>query len=199
MENEERGLYAERKAQELREDEARIAGIEAQAREEDAREAIEELSGIKRLKESVKQRMQQLADQNTRDWEQVRADVDAGSGRLKTALQGLGDRLRDIDDQREKRLNAQLDQIDASIAQLDSQITQGYLTSAIEVQRAMDRLKEQQRQAEEQRRAVAEARKDARKRVLDGFKRSIEILKQSFSDASAKVDAAREGGAQPHA
>jgi len=106
----------------VREADARLKALKAQAEAKKAKADMDEISGLTAAKEQVKQDIAEMkkfaaADvaATRKDFEQVKKNADRGLKDLQAKIDRASDRYSAWDDARERRFNARLDEADAKI------------------------------------------------------------------------------------
>ena len=168
MNDNERDAYARKQEQQVREDEARLAMAEAGAREKDATEQLKELTGLKALQAKQRDHLERFKKASGEVADDIRAEFENDRKEFASRFDAIRARVDQIDQVREKQLDAQLDQLDQEIVALDARM----LIESTE---------------------LAEEDKKELERVKATFKRAGEDLKRTWQHAREKVESARHG------
>src|SRR5689334_23421839 len=116
------GDYAAEKEQELREEDARVTMAEAHARETASTQELKELTGLRELQAKARAYLNRFKESSLAEQERIRADFEDSRRRFVSRLDAINANLRRVDEVREDKLNAQLDQLDAEIVELDAKV-----------------------------------------------------------------------------
>jgi hypothetical protein len=122
MNEKERDAYVREKDEQLRQDEARLAMAEAKAREMQATEQLKELTGLKAFQAKQRDHLKQVKEASGEHSDKIKAELDAARSEFATKFGTVKAKLDQVDQAREKKLDAQLDQLDQEIALMDSKI-----------------------------------------------------------------------------
>jgi hypothetical protein len=168
MNDKERDAYARKQEQRVREDEARLAMTEARAREADATEELKELNGLKAFQTKQRDHLERFKKASGALADDIRAEFENDRKEFASRFDAIKKRFDQVDQVREKRLEAQLDQFDQEIVALDARMqTEG-----------MDLQEEDKKELD---------------RVKAAFRRAGEDLKRTWQRAREKVESARHG------
>ena len=148
----------------VREADARLKALKAQAEAKKAKADMDEISGLTAAKDQVKQDISQLkkfaaADvaATRKDFEQVKKNADRGLKDLQAKIDRASDRYSAWDDARERRFNARLDEADAKVKAWKATADQQRVHDARETRDALATLGQKVALA---RASAAEARRD---------------------------------------
>jgi hypothetical protein len=183
------GLY---EAQ-VREADARLSALRAQAEAKQAKADMDEISGLTAAEERVKKDVAALkkfaaADvaATRSDFEQVKKNADRGLKDLQTKIDRVSDRYSAWDDARERRFNARLDEADAKMRAWKATADQQRMSDVRETKNAWVTLQERVALA---RASAAQARRehyDAKsQQALDDAARYFE---QAYDAAAKRYD-----------
>ena len=116
------GFNAEMYEAQVREADARLRALKAQAEAKQAKADMDEISGLTAAEEQLKKDIAEMkrfaaADvaQTRKDFEQVKKNADRGLKDLQAKIERASDRYSAWDDARERRFNARLDEADAKV------------------------------------------------------------------------------------
>lgn len=109
-------LALERFEAEVREAEARLRVLEADAKARQARADLEEISGLTAIQTRINRQIAELKHAAAQDYAQTKADVKDSVEKLQAAIKRLDARLAAWDEAADRRLNARLDKADAQLA-----------------------------------------------------------------------------------
>lgn len=108
----------------FREIDARLDVLQAQAEARQAKEEMDEISGLRAAREKAQQKLADLKENATANVEYARAAVKQDLNELEVGIETVRDRYHAWDEARERRLDARLDEADAQLrvwkAQADS-------------------------------------------------------------------------------
>src|SRR5690349_21092417 len=124
MNDTQRREYAALKEQELREQDARIAGLEATARDEEASDQLAELTGLRKTNAKLRDALARFNAAVGEQLEQRRSEIEQGASDVARALDRVGARLAGIDAAAFTSLEAELDETDAEIREADAWLAQ---------------------------------------------------------------------------
>jgi hypothetical protein len=148
----------------VREADARLKALKAQAEAKTAKADMDEISGLTAAKEQVKQdiaAMKKFAAADVaatrKDFEQVKKNADRGLKDLQIKIDRVSDRYSAWDDARERRFNARLDEADAKVKAWKATVDQQRLHDKRETRDALATLEEKVALA---RASAAEARRE---------------------------------------
>ena len=111
----ERDLLAARFAAEVREADARLAVLQAQAEARKARADMDEISGLAAVKERVRKEVADLKQKAAADYTVAKSAVEKEIKDLQADIERVNERYTAWDAARERELNARLDQADAKL------------------------------------------------------------------------------------
>ena len=111
----ERDLQAARFAAEVREADARLAVLQAQAEARKARADMDEISGLAAVKERVRKEVADLKQKAAADYTVAKSAVEKEIKDLQADIERVNERYTAWDAARERELNARLDQADAKL------------------------------------------------------------------------------------
>jgi hypothetical protein len=177
----------------VREADARLEALKAQAEVKKAKADMDEISGLTIAKEQVKQDIAEMktfatadAAQTRKDFEQVKKNTDRKLKDLQVRIDRASDRYSAWDDARERRFNARLDAADAKIRTWKATADQARIQDVRETKSDLAKLEEKVAVA---RASAAEARReryDARsQQALDDAARYFD---QAYDAAAEQYD-----------
>jgi len=111
----ERDLLTARFAAEVREADARLAVLQAQAEARKARADMDEISGLAAVKERVRKEVADLKQKAAADYTVAKSAVEKEIKDLQADIERVNERYTAWDAARERELNARLDQADAKL------------------------------------------------------------------------------------
>jgi len=111
----ERDLLAAKFDAEVREADARLKALQAQAEARKARADMDEISGLAAAKERVKKEVADLKQKAASDYAAAKSAVEKEIKDLQTDIQRVNERYTSWDAARERELNARLDVADAKL------------------------------------------------------------------------------------
>ena len=148
----------------VREADARLNALKAQAEAKKAKADMDEISGLAAAKDQVKQDIAALkkfaaadAAATRSDFEKVKKNADRGLKDLQAKIDRASDRYTSWDDARERRFNARLDEAEAKAKAWKATADQQRVHDARESSKALATLEEKIALA---RASAAEARRD---------------------------------------
>jgi hypothetical protein len=158
------GFNAEMYEAQVREADARLKALRAQADAKQAKADMDEISGLTAAEEQVKKDIAEMkrfaaADlaATRKDFETVKKNADRRLKDLQTKIERVSDRYSAWDDARERRFNARLDQADANIKAWNATVDQQRVH---DVQVTRDALVTLQEKVALARASAAEARRE---------------------------------------
>ena len=116
-----RDQVAERFDAELRETEACLEVLEAEADARKAKEEMAEISGLNATRQRARQKLTELKRETKERAETVRSEIEALLRDLKTGIRRVGDRFAAWDAARERRFNALLEEAEAWLKERESE------------------------------------------------------------------------------
>jgi hypothetical protein len=120
----EKDPVAEKLEAEVREAEARMKVLHAQAEARRAREDMDQISGLTAAKERVKNQIAEMKRQAGENYAARQREAEEGIRALKADLQRIAARYTAWDAARERKFNARLDEADAKIEAWQAQAQQ---------------------------------------------------------------------------
>jgi hypothetical protein len=168
MNEKERDAYAREKEEQMREDEARLAMAEAHARETNATEQLNELTGLKAFQTKQRDRLELFKEATRENSEKMKADFDADCSEFATKFDAIKAKLDQVDQARERKLDAQLDQLDQEIVVIDSKIQREVIGLVDEDKKELNRAKA-------------------------AYGKAVQELKRTLQDARQKIGSHRPG------
>jgi chromosome segregation protein len=193
MNERERDDYAAEQEQELRAHDARLAMTEARARENEAAEQLKELTGLKALQSKLKDHLKRFKEAGQADRDERKSDFESVRKEFTSTFDAIKAKLGQIDRVREEKLNAQLDQLDLEIIELEAKIQKKEIVLDEEDAKEMDHVHGQLEAAKDKRREVASAHEESEQEMKSGFGQAIDDLKRTWQHARGRVQAARHG------
>jgi hypothetical protein len=176
----------------VREADARLNALKAQAEAKKAKADMDEISGLTIAKEQVKADIAEMkkfasADvaQTRKDFEQVKKNADRKLKDLQVKIDRASDRLTAWDDARERRFNARLDEADAKVRAWKAAADQQRVRDVGETRHDLAKLEEKVALA---RASAAEARRD----------RYDAKSQQALDDAARYFDQAYDAAAKQY-
>jgi hypothetical protein len=174
----------------VREADARLKALKAQAEAKTAKADMDEISGLTAAKEQVKQdiaAMKKFAAADVaatrKDFEQVKKNAERGLKDLQIKIDRVSDRYSAWDDARERRFNARLDEADAKVKAWKATVDQQRVHDKRETRDALATLEEKV--------ALAKARAaDARREHYNAKSQ------QALDDAARYFDQAYDAAAK---
>ena len=176
----------------VREADARLNALKAQAEAKKAKADMDEISGLTIAKEQVKADIAEMktfatADvaQTRKDFEQVKKNTDRKLKDLQVRIDRASDRYTAWDDARERRFNARLDEADAKVRAWKALADQQHVRDVRETRDDLAKLEEKVALA---RASAAEARRD----------RYDAKSQQALDDAARYFDQAYDAAAKQY-
>jgi hypothetical protein len=176
----------------VREADARLNALKAQAEAKKAKADMDEISGLTIAKEQVKADIAELktfatADvaQTRKDFEQVKKNTDRKLKDLQVKIDRASDRYTAWDDARERRFNARLDEADAKVRGWKAKADQQHVRDVRETRDDLAKLEEKVALA---RASAAEARRE----------RYDAKSQQALDDAARYFDQAYDAAAKQY-
>ena len=133
----------------VREADARLKALKAQAEAKTAKADMDEISGLTAAKEQVKQDIAAMkkfaaadAAATRKDFEQVKKNAERGLKDLQIKIDRVSDRYSAWDDARERRFNARLDEADAKMKAWKATVDQQRVQDARDTRDALATLEE---------------------------------------------------------
>lgn len=109
------GLAAERFEAQVREADARLKVLTAEAEARKAKSDMDEISGLTATKERVKARIADMKQRASADYAATKQDVERGISELQTGIKRFDERYSAWNAARERRFYAQLDEAEARL------------------------------------------------------------------------------------
>jgi hypothetical protein len=119
---EQRNLAADRFEAEVKEAEARLKVLQAQAEARDAKRDMDEISGLAAAKERVKKELTAMKRQASADYATAKRAVEQNLATLQADIKRISDRYTAWDAARERQFYARLDEADARLKAWNAQI-----------------------------------------------------------------------------
>jgi hypothetical protein len=188
--------YADRMQAQMRALDARLDEIEASARASDASSEMDEISGLRRLRDRVRQHLADVKQQTSDDWQATRRELDDEWNDFRRSVSDAHSRLIAWDETREQRFNAHLDEADAALRRSAAEDAVVAADVKIRVTEARSDLKEKAAQARRSYDAWRKQRAD--ERLLRDLDESELELDEAFDRYSVALDSV-QGGARPRA
>lgn len=179
----EKSLAAEKMEAEVREAEARLKVLQAQAEARKAKEEMDEISGLTARKERVKRDIANMKQQAAADYAATKRTVEHGIKELQTEIERVSERNREFDAAGERRFHARLDEAEARLKTWKAQ------TDQRQAERAMKRHDELETLEERISLARARAAEASRERHNQKAHAAMEEAARNFDrayDAAAK-------------
>jgi hypothetical protein len=189
MNDRERDDYAAKKDQELRGHDARMKMVEARAREDEATEQLKELTGLRELYDKAKAYLQGFRQSGDAERDQAKSTYEESHERFRNMLEAITAKVDQIDQVREDRLNAQLDQLDQEIVELDVKMQQEGIDLDIDESEKLNDVHDELEAAKEKRRRIAAAGEESGQEMRSDFRRAVDHLKESLKNAQERVSA----------
>lgn len=192
MNEKQRREYAALKDQELREQDARLARLEAHARDDQAVDELAELSGLRQFNAKLRDTLARFNAAAVEELEQRRMEIEEGAADAARDFDRIAERLAGIDAAAFQSLAAEFDEADAEIREADAWLAQGVILVGIDIQERFDRVKQQREATRDQARQAATASEDTRSDKRNAFKRALDELKEKWRSTREKIRQARE-------
>lgn len=119
-----RNLALEKLEAEVREAEARLKVLQADATARQARADMDEISGLTAIQARIAGQIAELKHAAAQDYARTQADVKKATEKLQAAITRLDERLMAWDEAADRRFNAQLDKAEARLAVWKAQADQ---------------------------------------------------------------------------
>jgi hypothetical protein len=133
-------LALEKFEAEVREAEARLNVLEADAKARQARADMDEISGLTGIQTGIRHQIAELKHAAAQDYAQTQADVKDSIAKLQAAIKRLDARLAAWDEAADRRLNAQLDKAEAKLEVWKAQADQRKAERGMKRQDELDEL-----------------------------------------------------------
>ena len=176
------GLAAQQFEAEVREADARLKVLKAQAEARKAKEDMDEVSGLTAAKERVKKNIADMKQKASADYAATKRDVEHGIKELQAGIQRVNERYTNWDTARERRFYARLDESEARLKVWKAQAEQKRAELGMKRQGELATLEEKVN--------LAKARATAARE-----KRSAEA-QAALEDAARQLDAAYDAAAK---
>lgn len=137
-----RNLAAEKLEAEVREAEARLKVLEAQAKARDAKKDMDEISGLSAAKERTRARVAELKRLAAEDYQATKEELEKDVEAIKAGLKRLGERYQAWDAAATRRLDARLDEAEAQLQIWSAQVAKTRAEQAMKRQDALAALEE---------------------------------------------------------
>lgn len=189
--------YADRMDARMRATDARLDQLTAAARARDAKAEMDEISGLRAMRDKVRQEVADARNAARDDAEAMRRQADADWGNFRRAVADAHSRYTAWDDARERRFDARLDQADAALRDSAAKDAEVAADARVGVAQAQDELRVKAAAARRSFDAWREKKADAaRQRQLDDAELELE---EASSTYMAALDAARQSGQRSRA
>jgi hypothetical protein len=196
MNDKQRREYAALKDQELREQDARLARLEAHARDDQAVEELAELSGLRAAHARLRDAVTRFNGVAAEELEQRRTEIEEGAADAARDVDRIAERLAGIDAAAFQSLAAEFDETDAEIREADAWLAQGVILVGIDTQENFERVKQQREATRDQARQAATASEDTRSDKRSAFKRALDELKARWRSTRDRIHEAH-GATRP--
>jgi hypothetical protein len=191
--------YAALKEQELREQDARLARLEARARDEEATDELAELTGIRKTNAQLRDALARFNAAAVEQLEQRRSEIEAGAADAANDLDRIAARLARIDEAAFHSLEAEFDETDAEIREADAWLAQRLISIGTDTQADFEQVKQTRDDTREQRQQAAAASEDTRSDKKNAFRRALDELKAKWHSTREKIHRAhRETQPEQH-
>ena len=185
--NEQQVKYARLKEQELREQDARLAKLEARARQENAEDELAELTGLRNFNAKLRDALARFNQQAGEQLDQVRSDIEQGAADAANDMDRVAERLARIDAAAFEAIASEFDETDAEIREAEAWLAQAVIQFDVDTQAELAEVREQRDQAQESRREAAASSDETRPEKRTAFKRALEDLKSKWSSVREKI------------
>jgi hypothetical protein len=170
-------LLAERFEAEVREVDARLKVLQAQAEARQAKAEMDEISGLAAARERAKQSIANLKRKAAADRAAAKEEVEKSIVELQVGVQRVNERYSAWDSARERRLNARLDEADARLAAWKARADQHAVKDGMQFDVDLARLEEK----------IALARASRAQRNLEKYSAKAD---EALADAARNFDKA---------
>jgi hypothetical protein len=170
-------LLAERFEAEVREVDARLKVLQAQAEARQAKAEMDEISGLAAARERAKQSIANLKRKAAADRAAAKEEVEKSIVELQVGVQRVNERYSAWDSARERRLNARLDEADARLAAWKARADQQAVKDGMQFDVDLARLEEK----------IALARASRAQRNLEKYSAKAD---EALADAARNFDKA---------
>jgi hypothetical protein len=141
----------------------------------------------------LKDRLKRFKEAGEADRDERKSDFENVRKEFASMFDAIKAKLAQVDQVREDKLNAQLDQLDLEIIELDAKVEKKEIILDEEDAEEMDRVHGQLEAAKDKRREVESAREESREEMKSGFGQAIDNLKRTWQHARGRVRSARPG------
>jgi hypothetical protein len=176
------GLAAEQFEAEVREADATLKVLKAQAEGRKAKADMDEISGLAATKERVKRNIADLKQKASSDFAATKRDVEQSIKELQAGIQRVNERYSAWDAARERQFYARLDEADARLKIWEAQTDQKRAELGMKRQGEMATLREKVSFAKARAAAAREKRSAEAQAALDDAARQLDTA----YDAAAK-------------
>jgi hypothetical protein len=183
--------YADRIQAQMRALDARIDEVEAAARARNASDQMNEVSGLRRVRDRVRQHLADVKQHTQDDWQTTRSELEGEWNEFRRSVSDAHSRYVAWDEAREQRFNAHLDEADAALrrsAAEDAVVAAGVKARVSE---ARNDLKEKTAQARRTYDTWRKHRED--EKLLRTLDESELELDEAFDRFSAAIDSVQRG------
>jgi hypothetical protein len=187
MNEKQRREYAALKEQELREQDARLAKLEARARDEQATAEIAELSGLRQFNARLRDALARFNHTAAEQLSQARSDIESGAADAANDMDRVAARLARIDADAFESISAEFDETDASIREADAWLAQRAIGLTVDARDDLEHVKQQRDETLEYQQEAAEAPEDTRSQKKNAFRRAVEELKEKWRSTREKI------------
>jgi len=191
MDEKQRREYAGLKEQELREQDARLAGLEAHARDERATDELAELTGLRKTNAKLRDAVSRFNLAAEEEFEQRRREIEEGAVAAADDFDQIAERLARIDAAAFQSLAAEFDQTDAEIREADAWLAQRVILLGMDTQEDFERIKKQRDATRDQQRQAVMASAETRSDKKNAFKRALDELKAKWRSTRERIHQAR--------
>lgn len=183
--------YVDRVNAQMRALDARLDEVEAAARARNATEEMNEISGLRQLRDRMRQHLADVKQQTTDDWQATRRDFEDEWNDFRRSVSDAHSRLIAWDETREQRFNAHLDEADAAVRRSAAEDAAVAADVRIRISEARDDLKSKADQARRNYDAWRKQRAD--EKLLRNLDESELELDEAFDRYSVALDSVRRG------
>lgn len=130
----ERDLVAEQLDAEVKEAEAKLTVMQAQAEARRAKAEMEEISGLTRTKDQVKRDIARFKERTATDYSIAKGALEADVRKFKADINRVQDKYTAWDSARERRFDARLDEAEARLKVWQAQLDQKKVDTTVRSQ-----------------------------------------------------------------
>ena len=172
----------------IREADARLRFLEAQARAHEASEEMEEISGLRERRQRLHDQVSSIPSRGRETWEDLRRGLEDEWREFRRAMDDVHRRYSEWDAARERRFNARLEEASALVAQWTARGAQLTASARGRISDASEELKRKSENARVAYQAWSDQRTDERlQRRLDDAELDLEAAYDRLERASREV------------